>query len=140
MERSPLLDTPREGPQDHVVRRIATLLLFFGLIFGLASQQPTHAHASPMPQMDMTAMSQADMAAMPDCMAAMTKDATNKPCKCGLAGCIAMMTWGVSILLPDGSMAPTLIAERGQPDHPTIVAVLHGCSTAPEPEPPSILA
>ena len=129
------------------MRRIATLLLFFGLIFGLASQQPTHAHASPMPQMDMTAMAQADMAAMPggmaaipDCVAAMTKDPTSKPCKCGLAGCIAMMTWGVSMLLPDGSMAPTLIAERGQPDHPTIVAVLHGCSTAPEPEPPSILA
>ena len=134
-----MIDTPREGPQDHVVKRIATLLLFFGLIFGLASHQPTHALASPMPQMDMTAMPDG-MAAMPDCVAAMTKDVTNKPCKCGLAGCIAMMTWGVSILLPDGSMAPTLIAERGQPDHPTIVAVLHGRSTAPEPEPPSILA
>lgn len=119
------------------MKRIATLLLFLGVTVGLAIQQPTHALASPMPQVDMAATSHADMSAMPDCMASTTKDATHKPCKCGLAGCIAMMTSGVSMLLPDSSVAPTIVRAQEQLDRPTIVAVLHGHSTSPDPEPPS---
>ena len=122
------------------MQRIATLLFCFGIIFGLSLLQPALAFASPTSSMDMAAMSQADMSAMPDCMASMMKHSTPKPCKCGLAGCIAMMTSGVSMMLADGSAPLPFVIARAQFEHAAIVAALHGRSTAPEPEPPSILA
>ncbi len=122
------------------MKRFATLLLFIGVIFGLTAQQPAQALASPMLQMDMAAMPQTDMAAMPDCMASMAKDATHKPCKCGLAGCLAMTASGATMMLAVGSVPPTVVVARDRLDHAAIVPALHGRSTAPEPEPPSTLA
>ena len=51
-----------------------------------------------------------------------------------------MMTSGVTMMLADGSVPLTFLIARAQFKHAAIVAALHGRSTAPEPEPPSILA
>lgn len=125
-------------PQDHNVKRIATLLLLLGVIVGLAGR-PVQAATPPMAAMSMTHMSQADMAAMPDCMAKMSKDAEHKPCKCGMGGCVAMMASGASFMLADGTSAivPSITGKRM--DRPSAIAALRGRSTAPEPEPPTLL-
>ena len=121
------------------MKRLAHLLLLIGVIVGLAMQQPAVALAAPMSSMDVVTMSDSDMAAMPDCMAAMQKDAGEKPCKCGMAGCIAMMASGAALMLADG---PALIAASNaskRNERIGISPVLRGRSTAPEPEPPSAL-
>lgn len=120
------------------MKRIATLLLLLGVIVGLTGQ-PVQAMTPPMAAMNMAKMSQADMAAMPDCIAKMSKDAEHKPCKCGMGGCIAMMASGVSFMLADGmsTIAPAAASKRT--DRPSPIAALRGRSTAPEPEPPTLL-
>lgn len=120
------------------MKRIATLLLLLGVIVGLAGR-PVQAMTPPMAAMSMAKMSQADMAAMPDCMAKMSKDADQKPCKCGMGGCVAMMASGASFMLAGGTtaIAPTPASKRL--DRPSDMAALHGRSTPPEPEPPTLL-
>lgn len=76
------------------MKRLSLFLLLIGVMVGLAVQQPAQALAAPAGAMDMAAMATSDMATMPDCMSAMAKDTAHKPCKCGLAGCIAMMASG----------------------------------------------
>lgn len=121
------------------MKRLATFLLLFCVALGLAAQRPAQAFAPPMEQTDMASMSHMDMSAMPGCVAAMAQDATHKPCKCGLAGCIAMMTSGASLMLADASMAPAIAVAGERQDHVARVATLRGRSTAPELPPPSIL-
>lgn len=120
------------------VKRLATFLLLFCVTLGLAAQQPAQAFPPPIGQMNMAAMAQIDMSAMPDCMASMAKDATHKPCKCGLAGCLAMMASGATMMLAAGSAPPTVLIARDRLDHATTVPRLRGRSTAPEPKPPSL--
>lgn len=120
------------------MKRIATLLLLLGVIVGLAGR-PVQAATPPMAAMSMAKMSQADMAAMPDCMSNMSKDAEHKPCKCGMGGCIAMMASGVSFMLADGMSAIAPAAASKRTDRPSPIAALRGRSTAPEAEPPTLL-
>lgn len=120
------------------MKRIATLLLLLGVIVGLAGR-PVQAATPPMAAMSMAKMSQTDTAAMPDCMAKMSKDVDHKPCKCGMGGCIAMMASGVSFMLADGTSAIAPADAGKRMDRPSAIAPLHGRSTAPEPEPPTTL-
>ncbi len=121
------------------MKRLSIFLILIGVVVGLAMQQPAQALAAPMGAMDMTAMAGSDMASMPDCMASMRKDATKSPCKCGMAGCIAMMASGSPMMLADGAdpIAVSIASERDE--RIGISAALRGRSTAPEPEPPSAL-
>ena len=119
--------------------RLFLSLLLFGLMIGLAAQQPAQALAAPAGAMDMASMAANDMASMPDCMAAIKKDASHKPCKCGLAGCIAMMASGGSMMLSETSMVLAASGRSDRDEHIGISAALRGRSTAPEPEPPSLL-
>ncbi len=121
------------------MKRLSILILLLGVVIGLAMQQPAQALAAPTGAMDMAAMSSDDMAAMPDCMAAMQKDATKTPCKCGMAGCIAMMASGAPMMLADGSIPIAVSIASERDDRIGISAALRGRSTAPEPEPPSTL-
>ncbi|MES2095917.1 MAG: hypothetical protein V4459_04095 [Pseudomonadota bacterium] len=121
------------------MKRFATFLLLLCVTLGLAAQQPAGATSAPMATMDMASMSKADMTAMPDCMAAMSKDVDHKPCKCGLGGCIAMMSSGAAMMLPNEPEAPISIAAGERLDHLSGVQRLRGRATVPEPEPPSVL-
>lgn len=118
------------------MKRLATFLLLIGVVIGIAVQPAlTPATAA----MSMAQMSQAAMTTMPDCMEEVGKDATPKPCKCGMAGCIAMMAAGAPLMLADVSAALTVPLTGERQDGLAVVATLRGRSTAPEPEPPSIL-
>lgn len=120
------------------MKRLSIMLLLIGVIVGLAGR-PVQAVTPPMAAMSMAKMSQADMAAMPDCMAKMSKEVDHKPCKCGMGGCIAMMASGVSFMLADGTSAIAPAGAGKRMDRPSAIAALHGRSTAPEPEPPTLL-
>jgi hypothetical protein len=116
------------------VRRVAILVLMFCVTVGFAVQQPAQALAGPT---GMTAMSADDVASMPDCMDAMQKDKTPSRCKCGLAGCIAMMASSAPIMLA-GGQAVIGVAAKSESDPPIGVSrTLRGRSTAPEPDPPT---
>ena len=121
------------------MKRLSLFLMLIGVMVGLAVQQPAQALAAPAGAMDMAEMASSDMASMPDCMSAMEKDAAHKPCKCGLAGCIAMMASGGSMMLSDASMVLQAAARSDRDEQTGIFAALRGRSTAPEPEPPSTL-
>lgn len=121
------------------MKRLATFLLLFCVTLGLAAQQPAQALAPPMGQMDMAPTVHMDMAGMPDCMATMANDAAPKPCKCGLAGCLAMMASGSSMMLAADPVTPGAVNASEPQDHVTVVTALRGRSTAPEPEPPTVL-
>lgn len=120
------------------MKRLATFLLFLGVMIGLAVQ-PSQAMSPAMAGLSMATMTQVDMSKMPDCMAAMSKDTSDKPCKCGMSGCIAMMASGAPMMLGDSStpIVPAIANERL--DRIASVAALRGRSTAPEPEPPALL-
>lgn len=122
-------------PQDIPVKRLATFLILIGVVIGIAVQ-PTQALTPAMATMSMARMSQTAMATMPDCMESMSKDATPRPCKCGMAGCIAMMA-GASFMLVGASSSLAVPVASQRQDRTMVVAKLHGRSTAPEPEPPS---
>ncbi len=121
------------------VKRLSLFLMLIGVIVGLAIQQPAQALAAPAGAMDMAAMATSDMASMPDCMSAAEKNAVHKPCKCGFAGCIVMMASGGSMMLSDPSIVLQAAARSDRDEQIGIFAALRGRSTAPEPEPPSIL-
>lgn len=121
------------------MKRLFLFLMLIGVMVGLAAQQPAQALAAPTGAMDMAAMATSDMASMPDCMSAMEKDAAHKPCKCGAAGCIAMMASGGPMMLSDASIVLRAAARSDRDEQIGIFAALRGRSTAPEPEPPSIL-
>lgn len=121
------------------MKRLSLFLLLIGVMIGLAAQQPAQALAAPAGTMDMASMAASDMASMPNCMAAIEKDATHKPCKCGLAGCIAMMASGGPMMLSDTSMALLAAVRSDRDEQIGLAAALRGRSTAPEPEPPATL-
>lgn len=121
------------------MKRLFLSLFLFGAMIGLAAQQPAQALAAPAGAMNMASMAASDMASMPDCMAATEKDASPKPCKCGLAGCIAMMASGGPMMLSETSMLLAASVRSDRDEHVGISAALRGRSTAPEPEPPSFL-
>lgn len=121
------------------MKRLSLFLLLIFVMVGLAAQQPAQALAAPAGAMDMAAMATSHIASMPDCMSAMEKDAAHKPCKCGLAGCIAMMASGGPMMLSDTSMVLQAAARSDRDEQIGIFAALSGRSTAPEPEPPSTL-
>lgn len=133
-----MIDTVSARPQDISVKRLATFLLLIGAVIGIAVQ-PAQALAPAMATMSMAQMSQAAMATMPDCTEEVGKDATPKPCKCGMAGCIAMMAAGVPFMLVDASSSLVAPIASERQDRTMAAAKLRGRSTAPEPEPPSIL-
>lgn len=121
------------------MKRLSLFLLLIGVIVGLVAQQPAQAFAVPPGAMDMAVMSESDMASMPDCMPSVGQHPTHAPCKCGVAGCIAMIALGVPMLLAEGPLPfPAAIASERDGRIGTS-AELRGRSTAPEPEPPSIL-
>lgn len=129
------------------MRRLYLLLLLIGAIVGLVAQQPAQAFAVPpgaidMPAMstsEMASMSRSDMAQMPDCMPLAGQDSTQTPCKCGVAGCAAMMASGVAFM-PADQIAVLPVAASAAGTRPKgIFAALHGRTTVPELEPPSIL-
>jgi len=121
------------------VKRLSLFLLLIGVLIGLAAQQPAQALAAPAGAMDMASMAAGDMASMPDCTASIQKDAAHKPCKCGLAGCIAMMASGGPMMLSDTSMVLIAAGRSDREEQIGLAAPLRGRSTAPEPEPPSAL-
>ncbi|WP_454888048.1 hypothetical protein [Sphingomonas oryzagri] len=121
------------------MKRLSLFLLLIGVMIGLAVQQPAQAIAAPAGAMDMASMAASDMASMPDCMASVQKDAAHKPCKCGLAGCIAMMASGGPMMLSETSMALVAAGRSDRDEQIGLAAALRGRSTAPEPEPPSTL-
>ncbi|WP_010219231.1 hypothetical protein [Sphingomonas sp. PAMC 26621] len=121
------------------MKRLSLFLLLIGVMIGLAAPQPAQALAAPAGAMEMAAMATSDMASMPDCMSTMDKDASHKPCKCGLAGCIAMMASGGPMMLSDASMVLRVEARSDRDEQIGIFAALRGRSTAPELEPPSTL-
>ena len=121
------------------MKRLFLFLMLIGVMVGLAVQQPAEALAAPAGAMDMAAMATSDMASMPDCMSAMEKDAAHKPCKCGLAGCIAMMASGGPMMLSATSMSLIAAGQSDRDERMGLFAALRGRSTAPEPEPPSNL-
>ncbi len=121
------------------MKRLSLFLLLIGAMIGLAAQQPAQALAAPAGAMDMASMAASDMASMPDCMTSIEKDAAHKPCKCGLAGCIAMMASGGPMMLSDTSMALLAAVRSDRDEQIGLAAALRGRSTAPEPEPPSLL-
>lgn len=125
-------------PQDRSVRRLATFLLLIGVMIGIAIQ-PAQALPPPMSTMSMAQMSRAAMATMPDCTEEVSKDATSKPRKCGMAGCIAMMAAGAPFMLGEALSALAAPVAGEQQDRLAIIAALRGRSTAPEPEPPTAL-
>jgi hypothetical protein len=120
------------------VKRLATLMLLLGVLVGM-SALPLQANAAPMAGMSMAKMTQADMSAMPDCVASRAKDAKQKPCKCGMGGCLAMMASGASFMLADGASASFHAVSGKRLVHASVTATLHGRSTTPEPEPPTLL-
>ncbi|URW75851.1 hypothetical protein M9980_01045 [Sphingomonas donggukensis] len=120
------------------MKRFATFLLLIGVVIGIAVQ-PAQALTPAMATMSMAQMSQAAMATMPDCTEAMSRDATPKPCKCGMAGCVAMMAAGAPFMLGDSSSAFSAPLASERQNGLAVVATLRGRSTPPEPEPPSIL-
>ena len=119
------------------MKRLSVLLLLIGVVVGLAIQQPAQAFAAPMGQMDMTAMAGSDMASKPACLAKMQRNATDAPCKCGMAECIAMMAAGAPMMLADGSAMITFSAPSERDERIGTSLALRGRSTAPEPEPPT---
>lgn len=121
------------------MKRPLLFLMLIGVFLGLVAHQPAQALAAPMGSMNMTSLSANAMASMPECMPAMKKDATQTPCKCGLAGCIAMMASGTPMMLPDGQVAIGALIASERVVQIAASAVLQGRSTAPEPEPPSPL-
>lgn len=121
------------------MKRLFLFLVMIGVMVGLAAQQPAQALAAPAGAMDMASMATSDTASMPDCMSAMEKDAARKPCKCGLAGCIAMMAAGGPMMLSDASMVLQAAARSDRDEQIGLFPALQGRSTPPEPEPPSTL-
>lgn len=121
------------------MKRLSLFFLLIGIVVGFAVQQPAQALGAPMGGMDMASMSESEMASMPDCMASAQKDADQKPCKCGMARCIAMMASGAPMMLADASMVLAASVRSERDEHIGISAALRGRSTAPEPEPPTIL-
>ncbi|MEG3178657.1 hypothetical protein U1872_20680 [Sphingomonas sp. RB3P16] len=121
------------------MKRLFLFLMLIGVTVGLAVQQPAQALAAPESSMDMAAMATSDMASTPDCMSAAEKDAAHKPCKCGFAGCIAMMASGGSMILSDASMVLQAAARSDRDEQIGLFPALRGRSTPPEPEPPSTL-
>lgn len=121
------------------VKRLSLFLLLIGVMIGLAVQQPAQALAAPAGAMDMASMATSDMASIPDCMASAQKNAAHKPCKCGLAGCIAMMASGGPMMLSATSMPLIAAGQSDRDEKMGLFAALRGRSTAPEPEPPSNL-
>lgn len=119
------------------MKRLPLLLLLIGIIVGLTAQLPASALAAPMRATAATGIAQNSVASMPDCKSGTPKKASPAPCKCGMAGCIAMMTSGVAMLRPEGlAFADASVASKlARPTAPS--ASLRGRSTAPEPEPPS---
>ena len=113
--------------------------MLIGVMVGLAVQQPAQALATPAGAIDMAAMATSDMASMPDCMPAKEKDADHKPCKCGLASCIAMMASGGPMMLSDASMVLQAATRSDRDEQIGRFPALQGHSTPPEPEPPSTL-
>lgn len=120
------------------MKRLATFLLLIGVMIGIAIQ-PAQSLTPTMATMSMAQMSQAAMATMPDCTESMSNDATPKPCKCGMAGCVAMMAAGAPFMLGDASSALAAPVAGERQDGLAIVAALRGRSTVPEAEPPTAL-
>ena len=116
--------------------RLAALLLSIIAVVGIALH-PASAFAPAMSISDMGTMSKATMPGMQDCTKPASKEGAPKPCKCGLASCIAMMTGG-TLMLAYGSVAIAIPSAGERQDRRAIIAALRGGSTAPEPEPPSI--
>ncbi|MDP9086182.1 MAG: hypothetical protein M3N02_05375 [Pseudomonadota bacterium] len=121
------------------MQRLSLFLLLIAVTIGFAVQQPAQAFVAPAGAMNMAAMVASDRASMPDCMSAMQKDADHKRCKCGLAGCVAMMASGGTMMLSDASMVLQAAARSDRHEQIGITAALRGRSIAPEPEPPSTL-
>lgn len=114
------------------------LLLLLGVVAGLTLQS-TQALAGSMGMMPMATAQGSDMAAMHDCKAATPKDASPAPCKCGIAGCLAMMASDAPVLRADGAVPIAVRANSRAVEHHFGSTVLSGRTTTPEPEPPSAL-
>jgi len=119
------------------VKHLFLFLLLVGIVVGL-TLQPTQALAGPMGMMPM-ATAHGSTAAMHDCTAAKSKSSTPAPCKCGIAGCLAMMSSDAPMMRANG-MAPAGTWDRSSAvEHHFVSTVLSGRTTTPEPEPPSAL-
>ncbi|MEO7681117.1 MAG: hypothetical protein ABIS14_10580 [Sphingomonas sp.] len=113
------------------------MLLLFGVIVGLAGQ-PVQAMSAAVMTVSTAMTGDKAMSSMDDCMAAASKKTT--PCKCGMAGCLAMMASGAPLLFVHGPMAPPVVASSERLEGSGVVAPLHGRVIAPEPEPPTVFA
>ena len=118
-----------------MMKRIALILLLFGVTLGLAAQAPARALA---PASD--AKVAAAMAAMPDCMEQMDKSGPHKPFNCSRADCIAAMLGGPTLLTvanpSAGLSSPASVSLDPMADR---AAALVGRDLGPEPDPPNSL-
>lgn len=121
------------------MNRLPLFLLLIGVIVSLMAQQPTQTFAVPSAAISIPVMSQSDMASMPHCMPVAGQQPTQTPRKCGVAGCIAMMTSGVPLIPADQIAAMPVAASAADNEYMGIFETLHGRTTVPELEPPSIL-
>ena len=117
------------------MKRIALILLLFGVTLGLAAQAPARALA-PTSDAEVAAA----MAAMPNCMEQMNKAGPHKPCNCSRADCIAAMLGGPT-LLTVADPAAGLSSPASLSLDPTAgrAAPLVGRNLGPEPDPPTAL-
>ena len=118
------------------MKHVPFFLLLIGVIVGLTVQLPEPVFAAPVH----AGAAKHDMASTPDCKARMPKNASSELCKCGKAGCIAMTTSGVAMLLPDSSSFAGKSAASKLAQPVSLSTKLRGRSTVPEPEPPSFRA
>jgi hypothetical protein len=119
------------------VKRLPLILLLLGVVLGLSAQLPSQALAASAREMVHAGSAQNGMASMHGCKESMPKKAASTPCKCDLAGCIAMTASGMAMLHPDiSSFAAASISSRLVRPTASVLA-LRGRSPAPDPEPPS---
>jgi hypothetical protein len=117
------------------MKRIAVMLLLVGAVLGLVAQAPARALAPPL-----DAQTVATMASMPDCMAAMERSNSHKPCDCSRADCIAAMLGAApffTVADADRSLLKATVSSI-RPQSAT-VAPLAGRDVGPEPDPPNSL-
>lgn len=132
------VDSHSGRPHGSNVKHVFLLLLLLGAVAGL-TLQPAQALVGPLGAIPMATAIGGDMAAMHDCHGATPKDATPAPCKCGIAGCLAMMASDAPMMRAEGMVPITGWASSRNVEHHLALTVLSGRTTTPEPEPPSAL-
>lgn len=114
------------------MKRFAAMLLLIGAVLGLFAQAPARALA-PAAEAKVAAA----MASMPDCMEKMDEVASQKPCDCTRADCIAAMLGGAS-LFTAAEPASEVVTPTDRIVEPTAgrAVQLVGRNIGPEPDPP----